>query len=53
MDWIDLAQGSGHWRALVNVEMNLRGLYIMLGSSCMAAQVAASRGVSCSIQLIS
>jgi hypothetical protein len=24
MDWIELAQGRGRWRALVNAEMNLR-----------------------------
>jgi hypothetical protein len=24
MDWIDLAQGRGRWRALVNAVMNLR-----------------------------
>jgi hypothetical protein len=24
MDWIDLAQDGGHWRALVNMVMNLR-----------------------------
>jgi hypothetical protein len=24
MDWIDLAQGMDHWRALVNMVMNLR-----------------------------
>jgi hypothetical protein len=24
MDWIDLAQDRGHWRALVNTAMNLR-----------------------------
>jgi hypothetical protein len=24
MDWIDLAQGRDHWRALVNTVMNLR-----------------------------
>jgi hypothetical protein len=23
MDWIDLAQDTGHWRALVNTVMNL------------------------------
>jgi hypothetical protein len=27
MDWIDLAQGRGRWRALVNAVMNLRVLY--------------------------
>jgi hypothetical protein len=24
MDWIDLAQGRDHWRALVNTIMNLQ-----------------------------
>jgi hypothetical protein len=24
MDWIDLAQDRGQWRALVNMEINLR-----------------------------
>ena len=24
MDWIELAQGGGSWRALVNAVMNLR-----------------------------
>jgi hypothetical protein len=24
MDWIDLAENRGHWRALVNTVMNLR-----------------------------
>jgi hypothetical protein len=24
MEWIDLAQNKGQWRALVNTEMNLR-----------------------------
>jgi hypothetical protein len=24
MDWIDLLQGRGHWRALVNTAINLR-----------------------------
>ena len=27
MDWIDLAQDRDRWRALVNVEMNLRFRY--------------------------
>jgi hypothetical protein len=27
MDWIDLAQDSGQWRALVNTAMNLRAPY--------------------------
>jgi hypothetical protein len=26
MDWIDLAEDRGHWRALVNTVMNLRVL---------------------------
>jgi len=25
MDWIDLAQGKGKWRALVNAVINLQG----------------------------
>jgi hypothetical protein len=32
MDWIDLAQNSDQWRALVNTAMNL-GFHKMLGSS--------------------
>jgi hypothetical protein len=32
MDWIDLAQDSDRWRALVNTVMKLR-LHTMLGSS--------------------
>jgi hypothetical protein len=42
MDWIDLAQGRDQWRALVNTVMNLR-FHKMLGSSCVAAQLAASQ----------
>jgi hypothetical protein len=32
MDWIDLAQDRGQWRALLNMEMNLQVLK-MLGNS--------------------
>jgi len=28
MDWMELAQGRGRWRALVNAVMNLRGSII-------------------------
>jgi hypothetical protein len=33
VDWIDLAQDKGQWRALVNTVMNLRGLLKWLGIS--------------------
>jgi hypothetical protein len=42
MDWIDVAQDTGHWRALVNTVMNF-GFHKMLGSSQVAAQLAASQ----------
>jgi hypothetical protein len=31
MDWIDLAQDRGHWRALVNMVMNLG--FLLKGSA--------------------
>jgi hypothetical protein len=42
MDWIDLAQNRGQWRALLNTVMNLRS-HKMLGSSWVAAQLTASQ----------
>jgi hypothetical protein len=33
MDWIDLAQDTNQWRALVNTAMNLRNVKKMLGNS--------------------
>jgi hypothetical protein len=42
MEWIDLTQDRDQWKALVNAVMNHR-FHKMLGSSCVAAQLAASQ----------
>jgi hypothetical protein len=43
MNWIDLAEDREQWRSLVNMVMNLRVPKKMLGSSLVAAQLAASQ----------
>jgi hypothetical protein len=51
MDWIDRAHDRDQWRALVNTVMNL-GFHKMLGSSWVAAQLAASQEGMSSMKLI-
>jgi hypothetical protein len=49
MDRVDLAQDRDQWRALVNTVMNHK----ILGSSSVAAQLAASQEVLSSMKLVS
>jgi hypothetical protein len=42
VDWIDVAQNTDQWRALVSTVMNL-GFHRILGSSRVAAQWAATQ----------
>jgi hypothetical protein len=52
MDWIDLAQDSDQWRALLNMVMNF-GFHKMLGSFGVAEGLAASKEGLTSTELVS
>jgi hypothetical protein len=52
MDRIDLAQHKDQWRALVNTVMKFR-FHKMLGSSCVAAQLAAPQEGLSAMNLVS
>ena len=47
MDWIDMAQVRGSWRALVNMVMNLWVPYLQ-GIFCLAENLLASQEGLCS-----
>jgi hypothetical protein len=53
VDWIDLAQDRDQWRTLVNMAMNLSGSIKLLGSSRVAAQLAASQERLSSMMVVS
>jgi hypothetical protein len=51
VDWIALAQGMEKWMTLVNKVMNF-GFHKMLGTSLIAAQLAASQEGLSSMKLV-